>query len=128
MEKTLSYNKSSNIVSIIVGSVTALCVSLVMILIFAVILRFVNIDSSYIMPINQVIKIVSIFIGTLVAMKKHKSKGLFKGLLIGLIYSLMAYLTFGLLSLTFSLSSTMLLDILFSSLIGAIAGIITVNL
>lgn len=122
-----NYNKSSSL-QIFKGSITSVSITLVLILIFALILRFVNIGDNFIMPINQLIKIISIFIGVYSALKFHKEKGWIKGMFIGIIYSVLSFVVFSILSsqLIFSISS--LLDVLFAGIVGGISGVISVNI
>lgn len=110
------------------GTLIALCVSLVLVLIFAFILKFTNISDSVINPINQVIKGISIFLGVFIGLKKCKELGLVSGLLIGFIYTLLAFLVFSLLSGSFVFDITLLTDSVFGAVIGAICGIISVNI
>ena len=91
MEKAILHRDNS-VLQVLLGGISALCISLVLILVFALILRFVDLDTSFIMPINQIIKIISIFIGVITVFKKNKSKGFVKGVFIGLVYSVAAYL------------------------------------
>lgn len=112
---------------VIKGSLWAVSISLIAILLFAVIIRFTNLSDSFIMPINQVIKIFSILIGCLMATKLNPQKGLKMGFFIGLIYSVLAYLIFSILSTSFSFSMTTIIDLVFASLIGAICGVFAVN-
>lgn len=113
---------------IIKGVLLATSVSLIGILIFALIIKFVGISSNLIMPINQVIKVISLFLGCFFALKTDSTKGLLKGLIIGFLYTIFAYLLFSLLSTKFAFNLTLLNDILFGTLIGGICGIIAVNL
>lgn len=110
------------------GVLIALCSSLVLVLIFAFMLKFTNISDSVIAPINQVIKGISIFLGVFVGLKKCKELGLVSGLLIGFIYTLVAFLVFSILSGTFTFDITLLTDAIFGAVIGAICGIISVNI
>ena len=110
------------------GTLTALCISLVLVLIFAFLLKFTNIPESTIKPINQVIKGVSVFVGVFLGMKKAKELGLVSGLLIGIFHTIFAFLVFSILGGSFSLDLTLLTDIVFGAIIGAICGIICVNL
>ena len=66
----------SFLLAIIKGSLIALCISLVGILIFAFILKFASISDKAIRPINQIIKGVSVLIGVFVAMRKVDKMGL----------------------------------------------------
>ncbi len=114
-------------INVIKGSLISLSFSLVGILIFAFILRFAPISDNLIAPINQVIKGVSILIGTLWALRKVREMGLISGLLIGFVYTVLAFVAFSILDGHFEFSKTLLNDILFGSIIGAICGIIAVN-
>lgn len=110
------------------GTLIALCISLVLVLVFAFLLKFTNIPDTAIKPINQVIKGASIFLGVFIGMKKSKELGLVCGLLIGLSYTLLAFLVFSLLSGGFTIDLTLLTDMVFGAVIGAICGIICVNI
>lgn len=113
--------------SIVKGSLIALCISLVGVLIFAFCLKFTSLSDKLITPINQVIKGISIFFGVFFGLRKRKDKGLVSGLLIGLIYTVAAFLVFSLLNASFVFDLTLLYDIIFGSLIGGICGIICIN-
>lgn len=119
--------KSSLFFVILKGTLIALSISLFGILIFAFALRLISMSDSLISPINQVIKGLSILIGTFIAMKKINQMGLVTGLLIGLFYTVLAFLVFSILNGSFSFSITLLNDLLFGGIIGAICGIIAVN-
>ncbi len=114
--------------SILKGTLLALSVAMVMILLFAFVLRFTSVSDKLIAPVNQVIKGVSIFFGVIAGLKKHKTKGLVNGLLIGLGFTVVAFLVFSLLDGAFVFDRTFFNDLIFGSVIGAICGIICVNL
>lgn len=120
--------KNNFFLTIVKGVFTGLCVSLIGILIFAFVLRFTSISDKVIAPVNQVIKGVSIFFAVFVAMKKYRQNGLLTGLLIGLLFTVIAFLVFSILDGGFVFDRTLLNDIIFGSVIGAICGIICVNL
>ena len=110
------------------GTLLALCTSLVLVLVFAFLLKFTNISDSAIAPVNQVIKGVSIFLGVFIGLRKCKELGLVSGLLIGFIYTLVAFLVFSILSGSFTFDLSLLTDAVFGAIIGAICGIICVNI
>ena len=110
------------------GTLISLCISLILVLVFAYLLKFTNIPESIIFPINQVIKGISIFLGVFISLRKSKELGLVSGLLIGLIYTILAFLVFSILAGTFTFDITLLTDIVFGAIIGAICGIISVNI
>lgn len=124
MEKENQTEISSLFLAVLKGVITAIFVTLVGVLIFAFVIKMTGISSSAIRPVNQVIKSVSIFVGTLLGLKKNKSKGLVKGVLIGLFYAIISFVLFSILNKSFALNITLLIDIVFLSAIGAISGII----
>lgn len=113
---------------LIKGSVVALIITLISILLFAVVLKFFELSDGLIMPINQLIKIISIFFGVKVMLKNCKEKGLIRGILLGVVYTLLSYLIFALLSRSFIFDLSVIFDILFGAAIGGICGVIVVNL
>lgn len=114
--------------SIIKGSLVAVSCSLLLILVFAFLLKFTNIPESIIVPINQIIKGISVFAGVFLGISNTRRKGLVNGIIIGLVYSLIAFFVFSLLAGCFVFDLTLLIDLLFSSIIGGVCGIICVNL
>ena len=127
--KTIKEKRQPNFaLSIVKGAVVGLCVALVGILLFAFILRFTNVSDKIITPVNQVIKGVSIFFGVFLGIRKQKEMGLVKGFLIGLCFTLLAFFLFSILSGAFVFDKTFFNDLIFGSVIGAICGIICVNL
>lgn len=127
--KNLEEKKHSGVfLSIVKGSLIALCVSLIGILIFAFCLKFTSLSDKLILPINQVIKGLSIFLGVFFGLKKRKEMGLVSGLLIGFVYTIVAFIVFSILNGAFNFDHTLLNDTVFGTIIGGICGIICVNL
>ena len=120
--------KNTMFVHVLKGAFIALGVSLVGVLMFAFLLKFTNISDSVINPVNQVIKAVSIFLGVFLGLRKQKEMGLVSGLLIGLIFTMIAFLTFSVLDGHFAFDRTLLNDTIFGCIMGAICGIICVNI
>ena len=130
MEKVKNSNKgeTSFFLSILKGSLASLCISLIGILIFAFLIRFISIPDSAISPINQVIKGVSILIGCFIGLKKTNEMGFISGLLIGVFYTIISFVVFSILDGQFTFSKNLLNDILFGGIIGIICGVIAVNI
>ena len=128
MDKISNKKDNSLILSILKGSLIALSISLVGILFFAFIIKLFGLTDGWIKPINQIIKAISILIGVFFALKKDKQKGLVKGLMIGLVYTLLAFVVFSILNGSFGIDKSLLTDVLFGAIMGAICGIIAVNL
>lgn len=120
--------KEKSLISIIKGTVISVAITLILILLFAVLIRFLNIPESAIFPVNQVIKALSIFIGLLIITKGAKEKGLIKGLLLGLLYFVLNHVIFSILQGSFSVSMSNIYDLLLTTLMGGILGLIAVNI
>lgn len=113
--------------NILKGSLVSLAISLVLILIFAFFIKYVAVPENAIKPINQVIKGISLLVGTFIALKKSSQMGLVSGLLIGLSYIILAFIVFSILDGNFEFSKTLVNDLLFGGIIGGICGVIAVN-
>ena len=127
-QKASKIENQGLVLSVVKGSLIGLAVALVGILLFAFLIRFTSISDAIITPVNQVIKGVSIFFGVFLGIKGHKQLGLLKGMFIGLSFTITAFLVFSLLDGTFVFDRTFFNDLVFGSIIGAICGIICVNL
>lgn len=112
---------------IIKGALIALSISIIGICIFAFVLRFIDISTDVIKPINQIIKFGSIVIGVFIGLKKAKEMGFVTGLLTGALYTILAFLAFSLLNGSFVFEASLINDIIFGGLAGAISGILAVN-
>ena len=124
----MNSKKDNLFVSILKGTIAAVSLTLILILLFAVLIRFVNIPDGWIFPVNQVIKIVSLFVGVLIAIKGNHEKGFIKGILLGITYCVLSYLIFSILQGSFAFKLTNLYDLLLTSLMGGLIGIIAVNI
>lgn len=119
--------KSKLWLRILKGSLVSLALSLVLILIFAFFIKYVAVPEGAIKPVNQIIKGISLLVGTFVALKKSNQMGLISGLLIGLSYTILAFVVFSILDGNFEFSKTLVNDLLFGGIIGGICGVIAVN-
>lgn len=128
MEQVKSKETKNLILGGIKGALIAVCFSLVAILVFAFVIKLTGMSDGLIKPINQVIKILSIFSGTLIILKKTKQKGLVTGIVIGICYTIIAFVVFSILNGSFNFDLSLLIDIVFSAITGAICGIICVNI
>ena len=120
--------KKSNLLKIINSTVISIALTLVFILIFAFIIRFSNLDEKWIFPINQVIKVISLFIGMLIAFKKYKNKGLINGIIVGFLYYILSFIIFSFLQGSLVLSIKNLYDLLLTMVMSGIIGVISVNI
>ncbi len=104
----------------------ATLISLGLVLIFAIVIRFANVENKIIMPVNIAIKILSIFVGILLAFK-NRQNGLVKGTISGLVYMLFTFLIFAAIN-GFKDVKFSWIDLITLPIAGAISGIISVNL
>lgn len=118
---------SPTLANVIKGSIIAVSFTLVLILLFAVLIKVAHIPDAAITPVNQIIKIISVFFGCFLALKKVPQKGLLTGSLIGVIYTILAFLVFSLLGGTFKLTFSFFNDVVFALIIGGLCGIFAVN-
>ena len=107
------------------GVSLAIIVCLAAVLIFALMIQFTGLPESVIMPVNQFIKVLAIFIGCFFSLRG--SKGWLKGGLVGLIAGGLTFLLFALLG-GFPSGLRILWDLLFCVGVGILSGIISVNL
>jgi len=118
-------NNGGFLSGIIKGVLTSIIITLVGILIFAFIVKFALLDQSVIKSVNQFIKILSIFLGCVTAIRG--SFGAIKGGIIGVTWALLTYLLFALFGQDVSLGLGLVLDIAFGLIVGMISGVISVN-
>lgn len=113
--------------AVLSGTIVSICVTLVLILLFAVLIRFCNISDSWIFPVNQIIKVLSMFVGAIIFLKKQNKNGFLKGLILGLSYFVLSFIVFSILQGSFALSLSNLYDLILTTLMGGLIGIIVVN-
>ena len=123
--KKLSFNKNF-LFDLVRGTIISVLVSLALVLIFALIVNLTEVPDAVIAPVNQAIKVVSLLLGALVGIREKK-QGVFKGAICGLLYTLLSILIFGLISNNVRFNVVSLIDVALGIVIGAISGIIAVN-
>ena len=119
--------KSSNgFTSIIKGILVTLITVLIGVLIFAGIVKLASLSSGVIQAVNQLIKILAVFLGCMFTVRG--GLGFLKGGIIGLVGTALTYLVFSFIGGNVSFGVSGLLDIFFGLIIGIISGIIAVNI
>lgn len=111
---------------ILKGVIIALLITLVSVLIFALILSLASLSDKIIKPINQFIKLISVFFGCFLSVRN--SRFILKGGLIGLLSALLSGLLFALIAGSGLTFLTLLIDLIFATVMGAISGAITLKL
>ena len=95
MARARTEKKGNIALELITASVIAVLISLILILLCALIIKWLNLSDGWLMPVNQVIKAVSMFTGALLGFR-DKRRGWAKGLALGVIYIILAFLIFSL--------------------------------
>lgn len=108
------------------GIGVALTVTLIGVFIFAFVIKAACLSSGVIKAVNQFIKILSIFLACMFSIKG--GSGFLKGAIIGLLSMVVTYLVFLLMGSGATFDGGFILDLVFGLVVGAISGIITVNL
>lgn len=119
-------SKLSGVLSGVKGVVIALIFSMISVLVFALIIDLFSIPLSAIKPVNCILKILAVVIGTLFSVKEDK--GLIKGIIMGILISFSAFLLFGTIGGDIDFSISLLWELLLGGAIGAISGIASVAL
>ena len=109
------------------GLIVAVILSLGLVLLFAFCLKWFDLADSFIVPVNMAIKGLCVVVGSIISIKKDTEKGLLKGASFGALFIVLAFVVFSILSGSFSLNLSNLLDLVFASTLGGIVGVVKVN-
>lgn len=120
-------NNSNGIVIILKGSLISIIATIVLLMIFATVLTYSNINENSMPTVIIVVTALCILIGSQITTSKIKRNGIVNGALVGAIYILALYLISSIISKDFSLNIYSIIMMATSVLIGGIGGIIGVN-
>lgn len=106
------------------GAIYALILTIVVILVFAVIIKQAEVEASFISVVNQVIKIVCIILSAFIA-SKHMENGMAAaaGAVSGIIYILVGFLVFSMIEGNMGDLAMLGADAVMALIIGGVAGI-----
>ena len=110
---------------IVRGVVSTVLITLIGVLLFSIVLNLADLSDGIIKPVNQIIKLVAVFLGCFLSVRGEK--GFIKGGLIGLISTLLTAILFATLVGSINFLSVVI-DLVCAFIMGAISGAITVNL
>lgn len=126
MENKIESNK--NMIRVIKGSVFAIIITLILLLIYASILTYTNVAETTMAPVVITISGISILIGSSISSLKIKKQGMLNGALVGLIYMLALYLLSSMLLTGFAINTKTIIMIAVGVFTGMVGGVIGVNL
>ncbi len=113
---------------IIKGSLLAILITLVCILIAAFVWQFTDLKESVMKPVVQGVRILSIAIGGAFAARISTAKGWLKGAAAGLGYIVFATIISVMSGVPFTMDTIFLSDVITAFVVGAIGGAIGINL
>lgn len=117
-------NGSSFILNLIKSACVGVIVSVLLVLIFAFVLKFVDLSDRVISVVDEIIKIASIFVSILYLIKHSPYKILFKSALVGAVYVLLTFVVFSALRGEYSFGMSTIVDVLMGAVVGSIIAII----
>lgn len=120
------YKKSGFVLCTVKGVLISVSFVLASILLFATFMKLFNFSSGVIKPVNQVIKVLSVFCGAILCVSGNK--GIIKGVIIGIFSVAITYLLFALMGGEGLFDAGFFLDIVFGAIIGSVSGVIAVNI
>ena len=115
----------SNIFQIVRAVLFAAVCAFLSTVLFAVVLNLTSLSDKIILPVNVVIRVISIFIGCLFTLRGEK--GWLRGGAVGVLFTFVSGLLFAMLGGDFSLSWLLAVEVAFGFIVGALAGIFAVN-
>ncbi len=121
----MSSQEEKGYITVIKGVAISLISIIIGILVFSIVVKNAMLGEGIIKAVNQFIKIVCIFLGCFFAVRGKL--GLLKGVIIGILAIVLSHLLFALFGGSFSFGTEFWLDIAFASAIGAVSGILAVN-
>ena len=124
MKEKLKKINLTTIVNILKASLIGVVVSILLVLLFAFVLKFVDLGSGTIALVDQIIKVLSVFIAILMINRTNNENLLLKGTLIGAIYSIITFVVFSILNGGFNFGLGIFTDIAFSALVGGVSAIL----
>ena len=119
------YENGNFFFNVLKGVGAMLIATLLGVLIFALIIKITVLSSGVIKAASQFLKILSVFIGCMAGI--NVKGGFSKGVLIGAFGTLLTYVLFSFFGTEITFGVSFIVDVIFLSVCGAIAGIIAVN-
>lgn len=118
----------NNLLRIIKGSIIAIIITIIGLLIFSILLANTSINESTIIPVITVLSAISILIGSFISVSKIQKKGILNGALVGIIYIISIYIISSCINDSFKLTLNSLILIISAIIAGMLGGIIGVNI
>ena len=112
------------VTNILKASLIGVVVSILLVLLFAFVLKFVDLGSGTISLVDQIIKVISVVVAVIVLNKVDSESLLLKAVVVGVAYSVITFIVFSILNGGMNLGLGIFTDIAFSALVGGISAIL----
>ncbi len=123
MQKIKSLN-FSGVLSIIKSCLLGIITTLIGVVLLAVVLKFADLSTNLISWINNIIKVISIFVIMVTLKRSNGEKLLLKGTFAGVFYAIISFVVFSILNKNFSFNLSFVYDLLFAVIVALIASIV----
>ncbi len=110
------------------GTGGALLAAVIYVAVFALCVKLFHISENALPIVNQVSKVLCILFGAWLSVRRHPVKGWLRGGLAGLLYVLLAFVVFSAITGDWAMGWPFLTDALMGAAVGAIGGMLFVNL
>ena len=120
--------KNNYLTSVIKGTAGTLLFNFMGIAILSCFMTKISLNKQMFNVVYLIISFVSLAFGSIIAARKKKSKGLFVGVGVTIFYFVTVYLVCGIVNGNFTLNGFSLFKFVVSLIIGALGGILGVNL
>jgi len=120
-------SNSNSIIRIFKGSLFSIVTTLILLMIFAALLTYTNINENTMPTVVIIVTALSILIGSQIVTSKIKKNGIINGMLVGIIYILLLYIISSIVTKNFALNNYAIIMIVTSIITGGLGGIIGVN-
>lgn len=117
-------NNTNFIFALVKSAILGVIVSIVLVLVLAFVLKFVELSDNVITIIDEIIKMVSIFIATVSMVKKSPFKILLKSATLGAVYTILTFIVFSALRGSYSFTMGLVVDVVLGAVEGIIVAII----
>jgi putative membrane protein (TIGR04086 family) len=128
IKKTVDNVSEKNFVKIIKGSIIAVLITILLLVISSLVLTYTNISERMMTPIIIVITAISILIGSFISSIKIRKQGIVNGGMVGAIYIVTIYLLSSIVEKDFGFNIYSIIMIASGILAGCLGGIIGVNM
>ena len=116
--------KKGDIMRSVKGAVTALVITVAAVLVLAMVVKQTGMSDEVISAVNQIVKVVCIFLAALIATRGQPESAIAAGAMSGAMYIVLGYLSFSLIEGNFGDILLMFADLAMGVIIGMLTGVI----